>query len=451
MLPVIRRVGAATVAIVAVLATSPTTFAQTSTAAASAAEAYALDIDVELGLTGTPVDLGPESHVTQEFPPQAAAVAQDSLLGTGQIPTGSGALVENIAILEAEAGANGQPAAYGEARATQVKLLNQGGTPLITAEAVTVTSVTDCLTDPKATSEVVNLVVAGSDIDFPSVIDEPNYDLAPQIFEPLGLKVILNEQHPTADGRGYVVNGIHIFNTDTDLPVTLLTGDIIVSHAMSTVNCPNGAPTTGGNNPIFITKDADKASARPGDTITYTATVQNKHASDPCEVNQFIDHLPVAFTYESTSGAFGTVAETETRPGGGTDVVIKPSNVTIPPGGSATQVFVVKVKDDAIPATYFNNVEILCGTQGNWVKGLDAPVTVTTDDPPPPTPKAQCEDGKDNDGDGKIDYPADPGCTSRKDDSEIDEHPRTGGSATVALIGGLLLLTAYGVRRRLPA
>lgn len=32
--------------------------------------------------------------------------------------------------------------------------------------------------------------------------------------------------------------------------------------------------------------------------------------------------------------------------------------------------------------------------------------------------KAQCNDGKDNDGDGKIDFPDDPGCTSAEDDSE---------------------------------
>jgi len=32
--------------------------------------------------------------------------------------------------------------------------------------------------------------------------------------------------------------------------------------------------------------------------------------------------------------------------------------------------------------------------------------------------KAQCNDGKDNDGDGMIDFPDDPGCTSAEDDSE---------------------------------
>lgn len=38
----------------------------------------------------------------------------------------------------------------------------------------------------------------------------------------------------------------------------------------------------------------------------------------------------------------------------------------------------------------------------------------------PPPPKAQCEDGVDNDGDGKIDYPADPGCSSATDNDETN-------------------------------
>ncbi len=38
-------------------------------------------------------------------------------------------------------------------------------------------------------------------------------------------------------------------------------------------------------------------------------------------------------------------------------------------------------------------------------------------------PKPQCSDGIDNDGDGKIDYPNDPGCDSREDNSESDPLP----------------------------
>jgi thermitase len=42
---------------------------------------------------------------------------------------------------------------------------------------------------------------------------------------------------------------------------------------------------------------------------------------------------------------------------------------------------------------------------------------------PPPEPDPKCDDGKDNDGDGKVDL-NDPGCSSRNDDSERDKKPQ---------------------------
>ncbi len=41
----------------------------------------------------------------------------------------------------------------------------------------------------------------------------------------------------------------------------------------------------------------------------------------------------------------------------------------------------------------------------------------------PPPPKAQCEDGLDNDSDTLIDYPSDPGCTSATDNDETNTVP----------------------------
>jgi hypothetical protein len=69
-----------------------------------------------------------------------------------------------------------------------------------------------------------------------------------------------------------------------------------------------------------------------------------------------------------------------------------------------------------------------------------------------PVRKFQCEDGIDNDGDGKIDFPADPGCFSRQDDDERDL-ARTGGwgpglGIAVLTGGGLLLLATYRLRRK---
>ena len=48
------------------------------------------------------------------------------------------------------------------------------------------------------------------------------------------------------------------------------------------------------------------------------------------------------------------------------------------------------------------------------------PVTPESTQPTIPTPDGprECNDGSDNDGDGKTDFPADPGCRNRGDDSE---------------------------------
>lgn len=47
---------------------------------------------------------------------------------------------------------------------------------------------------------------------------------------------------------------------------------------------------------------------------------------------------------------------------------------------------------------------------------------------------AACADGIDNDGDGKIDYPADPGCSSASDNDETDLPPPGGGAGGVAYV-----------------
>lgn len=447
----LRRAGATAAAFLAVLLSAPAATAAPSTAPAAAADAYALDVDVTLPLNIV-VNQGPFARSSQEYPPQAATFDEAQQFGTGQVPAG-GAVVEDISVLESFAQADGSPLARAAALAADVKLINQQGTPLITAEVIQAASTTDCNAAPSSVgTQLVNLQVAGQ-APLPDETPDPNTELFPQFFNPLGLRVIANEQHQTADGRGLVVNGLHIYDVSGAAVPGLFTGDIIVAHAMSTVNCPNGAPSTGAGNDIVITKNADKATARPGDTVTYTAVIENNSADEACLVNRVTDHLPVAFEYASTSGALGTVAVTEPRPGGGSDIVIKPADVTIPAGGSVTQTFVVTVKADAAAGTYFNNVELLCGNLGNWVKGLDAPVRIGGPDVivDPPADKPQCDDGVDNDGDGLIDFPNDPGCTSKLDDSEINEHPRTGGPSHLTLLGTLLILASYGIRRRLAA
>jgi len=57
------------------------------------------------------------------------------------------------------------------------------------------------------------------------------------------------------------------------------------------------------------------------------------------------------------------------------------------------------------------------------VRGIPTQGGSTPPPPPPPPPAAACTNGKDDDGDGKIDFPSDPGCESAADTDETDPPP----------------------------
>src|SRR5262249_19509662 len=61
-------------------------------------------------------------------------------------------------------------------------------------------------------------------------------------------------------------------------------------------------------------------------------------------------------------------------------------------------------------------VAALCVGAGACGGGAAPPLPAA---PPPP----QCSDGVDNDGDGLIDFPQDPGCFGADDDDEFNVHP----------------------------
>ena len=58
---------------------------------------------------------------------------------------------------------------------------------------------------------------------------------------------------------------------------------------------------------------------------------------------------------------------------------------------------------------------------------------------------SQCSDGIDNDGDGRVDFPNDPGCSSAQDDSEANELAFTGMNV-LFVVGMGLLLVVVGLR-----
>ncbi len=472
-------IGAMIVSAGLVLPTAGPAQAQTaetvSKAAASNAVGIGLDIDATLlGVVGAPLLDQRFGDAYQAFPPGAAAPAENTEIPVNAAPLASAFTISGMA------GATGAPQAVASGQVEALKiLLPSPQAPLITADLVRGQSNSDCVNDPNGAGTIItSLKVAGTDVLAPlNGTFTPNYELPTplkDVLAALGLRLIINEQHPAANGRGFVVNALHLFDIEPNPAGALMDGDIRVGHAETTVNCPNGRGSTGLTSNIVIDKDASVSSAAPGSTVTYTVKVDNKSTS-ACLVNQFIDHLAPAFEFVSTAGDLGTAATLEAKGGGITDVVIKPDAKTIAPGGSVTQTYVAKVKSDAAPGTYFNTVELLCATQGNYIAS-DAPVTVTGGKLPQCSDKVdndgdkkidfpadpgcssaqddteidfECNDKVDNDADGKIDFPADPGCSSLTDDSETNSLPRTGADGTVALVGGALLLGAAVTARKL--
>jgi subtilisin family serine protease len=53
--------------------------------------------------------------------------------------------------------------------------------------------------------------------------------------------------------------------------------------------------------------------------------------------------------------------------------------------------------------------------------------------PPPPPPPPACSNGQDDDGDGKVDFPADPGCSSATDNDESNAPPPSSAACSNGL------------------
>lgn len=420
----IRALGVAALAAPLLLGTASPALAATP-AAGSYAESYGLLVDTDLLAGNVPVKLGPEAPVASSCAPGGTKSAQlidvpadplahaDVITDTATTacsPT-SGKAVSNIVNVDA---LMGQPVA-------------------VHADAITATSSTTCTTKPSGSTKVVNLSIAGSSVDIPAD-PPPNFEPWAPLLAPLGLRIIINEQHPAASGRGFVVNGLHIIaaQAGAQLPVggQVIRGDIVIAHAVSGVVCPGGPGSDNGGLPkpdITFDKKASSSTAAAGDTVTYTATVTNQ-STTACEVLRFIDHVAPAFTLVSTDGPLGKAFDTPppARSDGGVDAVLRPTGVTIGAGKSVTQTITVKVKDDATPGTYYDTLEMFCGPNGDYVSGPLAPVTV-----------------------GAAAVPAveQPASSPSKQPASQPVFAPTGLSTTLAGTSLLLLLGAVGTRR----
>ena len=413
-----RTLASASALALAVLVAAPAApaAAQSAAPAGGFADARGIILDLTVltaiplpGAFGsTPLDPNTFATSSQSCPPQAPEPVMDTLLNVPAAPAATAATVSTMAGARCDA-----PTAVASAQTEGLTALVNAGVPLITADLIRAQANSDCTKAPNAEGSLfVNLRVAGQAI---GGTPAPNTEIP---LPGIGT-LIINEQRPTADGRGIVVNGLHLIGEGP-----LLRGDLVISHASSGVVCPNGKGSEvaeGLDAPaITFDKDATPTTAKAGDTITYDATVTNT-SDEPCDVISFFDHLNPVFEFVSTSGGFGTEADdpVPVRGDGGQDVVLRPTDVVIEPKASVKQQIVVKLKGDVKPGTYFNNLEIFCALNGNFASGPLAPVTVAAPvaaAPPAPAPAPM-------------------------------ELPRTGGTPLLALGALLLVGSAAGVRR----
>ena len=411
--------GVSALALAALMAAPATPAAAQAVPAGGFADAKGIIVDLTVliavpvpgALGNTPLDPNTFATASQSCPPQVPEPDEETLL---DIPAAPAATAETVTAM---AGARcDAPAAVASAQTEGLALLFNAGVPTITADVIRAQANSDCETAPNAEgTTIVGLTIAGQAIPA---------DVPPNTVIPLpGIgSVIVNEQHPSASGRGIVVNGLHVIGASP-----LLRGDLIISHAVSGVTCPNGKGSEvaeGLEAPdITFAKTATPSTARAGDTVTYRATVTNT-SDAPCDVLAFYDHLNPVFELVSTSGGFGDTAvdPVPVRADGGQDVVLKPTDVVIEPGASVQQTIVVRLKADVAPGTYWNNLELFCAVNGDFASGPLAPVTV-------PAPV--------------VVEPAAPPAPA----PAPEQLPRTGNTPLLAL-GALLLVGAgLGVRR----
>jgi hypothetical protein len=172
----------------------------------------------------------------------------------------------------------------------------------------------------------------------------------------------------------------------------------------------------GDANTINCTPDG--GTARSGDVVTITCTVTD-------EVGQPVPGVVVNFT-ESGVGAFrGATTCTTGATGTCTTEIVTGANET----GTITVTGAIApqsapANNGSQPAGTNVTGSTNCQANGTAEAGTNAKcsdtATVTVSTTPPP-PLAQCEDGVDNDGDGRIDFPNDPGCANGDDDTENTE------------------------------
>ena len=180
------------------------------------------------------------------------------------------------------------------------------------------------------------------------------------------------------------------------------------NEAGSTFECKiNGSPW------LTCSSPRRPASCHRGDTFQVRATIRPEHRPDP-GVRNFTASPPET---EITDGPAQT-RRSATRP--------RPSSSPRTVRHFRVQHRRRRLRGSSSP---FTTGELADGAHNFRVRATDVASNVdptpaerdfTVDTGSGPDPDPACSDGADNDGDGKVDFPADPGCTSAADNSEVD-------------------------------
>ena len=178
---------------------------------------------------------------------------------------------------------------------------------------------------------------------------------------------------------------------------------------------------------LSIEKSIDDTTPEVGQTVTYTLTASNAGPADADNV-VVTDVLPAGLTFVSTSTS-DTVGVYATSTGQWTIGTLA--------SGSSASLHIIATVSGSAGQTIVNTATInLDDNVSDYNENNDSgssSITINS--------TSACSDGIDNDGDGKIDYPADPGCNDANDTTETSASPETspgggggsrGGGSTVS-------------------
>jgi uncharacterized repeat protein (TIGR01451 family) len=283
----------------------------------------------------------------------------------------------------------------------------QAPTPLVKATGVFAQSTTQQC-DPgqglptgsvKVASLHIGPAVGGVDVTIPNPIP-PNTRI--QVTLPtsgvLLASVILNEQklENLSGGQGLEVNAIHVITGPGLADVAV--ADLIIGHTHSNATCttkPSQQPcaVAGSSDPrcqgVVITKTDNTTGemAKPGQTITYTLSIDTSTASNidgNCLVRRVVDTLPPGFAFVSASGDLGTPTKVV-----GQDVTWFSASGFTSQSGTLVETVVAKIADNEANGSYSNQVEVLSTCGAN--PGSSAPIQINVTPvatAPPVLPKA---------------------------------------------------------------